>query len=104
MLNLILRNLTKIRAPIYARTFCSEASKAQGTSLADQKDGTIFDLIISKKIKADIIFEDSQCLAFNDVTPQAPVHFLVIPKIRIPRLEDATSDQKDVSFFIYKEN
>ncbi|XP_053685279.1 uncharacterized HIT-like protein Synpcc7942_1390 [Sabethes cyaneus] len=52
---------------------------------------TIFDKIIRKQIPADIIYEDSVCLAFNDVSPQGPVHFLVIPKRRIPKLEDGTA-------------
>jgi len=33
--------------------------------------------IIRKEIPADIVHEDDQCLAFNDVNPQAPVHILV---------------------------
>lgn len=55
---------------------CREAKKAQ--------DGapTIFDKIISKEIPATIIYEDDTALAFRDINPQAPVHFLVIPKHR----------------------
>ncbi len=41
---------------------------------------TIFQKIIDRKIPADIVFEDDRCLAFRDVTPQAPTHVLVIPK------------------------
>lgn len=55
---------------------------------------TIFDKIIKRQIPADIIYEDDKCLAFNDISPQAPVHFLIIPKHRIPKLEDST--QSDV--------
>lgn len=51
---------------------------------------TIFGKIIKHEIPADIIYEDDQCLAFRDVNPQAPVHFLVIPKQAIPRLQDIT--------------
>lgn len=54
---------------------------------------TIFDKIIKKEIPSDIIYEDDKCLAFNDINPQAPVHFLVIPKYRIPMLQDA--NEKD---------
>lgn len=57
---------------------------------------TIFEKIIKKEIKADVIYEDDKCLAFNDVSPQAPVHFLVIPKRKIPMLDDAIADDKDV--------
>ncbi|KAH0776389.1 hypothetical protein KY290_007800 [Solanum tuberosum] len=43
---------------------------------------TIFDKIINKEIPADIIFEDDKVLAFRDINPQAPVHILLIPKVR----------------------
>lgn len=55
---------------------------------------TIFGKIINREIPADIIYEDDQALAFRDVNPQAPVHFLVIPKKPIEKLSDAEeSDQ-----------
>jgi histidine triad (HIT) family protein len=50
--------------------------------LADTEPPTIFDKIIKKEIPANIIYEDDQCLAFRDISPQAPTHFLVIPKNR----------------------
>lgn len=37
-----------------------------------------------------MLHEDDQCLAFYDVTPQAPTHFLVIPKREIATLSDAS--------------
>lgn len=43
-------------------------------------DDCIFCKIISKKIGSDIIYEDDKTIAFRDVNPQAPVHFLVVPK------------------------
>ena len=39
--------------------------------------------ISAKKIPADIIYEDSDAVAFNDINPQAPVHVLIIPKKHI---------------------
>jgi len=54
---------------------------------------TIFSKIIKREIPADILFEDDEVLAFRDVNPQAPVHFLVIPKQPIPTLNDIQSDQ-----------
>jgi len=45
---------------------------------------TIFKRIIDREIPANIIYEDESCLAFTDINPQAPVHFLVIPKKEIP--------------------
>lgn len=40
----------------------------------------LFLKIINREIPADIIYEDDQVLAFKDIAPAAPVHFLVIPK------------------------
>ncbi len=53
---------------------------------------TLFSKIIRREIPADIVYEDDLCLAFRDITPQAPVHILVIPKKPIPKLADATSE------------
>jgi histidine triad (HIT) family protein len=55
---------------------------------------TIFSKIIDREIPADIIHEDEHALAFRDINPQAPVHFLVIPKKPIPKLSDATEEDK----------
>jgi len=54
---------------------------------------TIFSKIIQREIPADILYEDDDVLAFRDVNPQAPVHFLVIPKHPIPTLNDVQPDQ-----------
>src|SRR5436190_23320990 len=40
----------------------------------------IFLKIINKQIPAKIAYEDDQCLAFHDISPQAPVHVLIIPR------------------------
>ncbi|KAG6443904.1 hypothetical protein O3G_MSEX003060 [Manduca sexta] len=81
-------DLSRGSAIAVRRPYSDEVRRAQAQSVA-APGPTIFDKIISKEIKADIIYEDDLCLAFNDISPQAPVHFLVIPKRRIPRLQDA---------------
>jgi histidine triad (HIT) family protein len=53
---------------------------------------TIFSKIINREIPADIIYEDEQVLAFEDINPQAPVHILVIPKKPITRLSECESE------------
>ncbi len=50
---------------------------------------TIFEKIIAREIPAKFIFEDEEIAAFHDVNPQAPVHFLVVPKKVIPRIAQA---------------
>lgn len=57
---------------------------------------TIFDQIIDKKISVNTLYEDEKCMAFQDTAPQAPVHFLVIPKQRIDMLENVTQKDQNV--------
>lgn len=67
---------------------------------------TIFTKIINKEIPADILFEDDDILAFRDINPQAPIHFLVIPKKEIRTLNDIEENDKDLIgklFIIAKE-
>jgi len=54
---------------------------------------TIFDKIISGEIQSDIVYEDSEVLAFRDISPQAPTHILIIPKNNIPTINDL--EEKD---------
>lgn len=46
----------------------------------------IFCKIVNEEIPAQIIYEDELIIAFNDISPVAPVHILVIPKKHIPNL------------------
>jgi histidine triad (HIT) family protein len=73
-----------------------EVSKAKEAVGGEYKEETIFSKIVDKKIPANIIFEDDLCLAFQDVNPQAPTHFLVIPKKRIAMLSSAQASDEQV--------
>lgn len=55
---------------------------------------TIFKRIIDGEIPAEIVKESDDCLAFQDVSPQAPVHVLVIPKKEIRSLADLTDEDQ----------
>jgi len=50
---------------------------------------TLFEKIVTREIPADIIAEGEEWIAFRDIAPQAPVHFLVVPKRCIPRINEA---------------
>ena len=43
----------------------------------------LFCNIVNKKIPADIVYESETVLAFKDISPQAPIHVLIIPKQHI---------------------
>lgn len=51
---------------------------------------SLFQKIADKEIPAKLIYEDETCVAFHDIAPQAPSHFLVIPRKLIPRIAEAT--------------
>ncbi|WP_185236617.1 histidine triad nucleotide-binding protein [Teredinibacter franksiae] len=55
---------------------------------------TLFTKIINGNIPAEILFEDDHCICIRDINPQAPTHVLVIPRKPLPRLVDATEDDK----------
>ena len=63
--------------------------------------GTIFDKIISKDIPAEILYEDELALAFSDINPQAPIHFLVIPKKPIKTINDIQPEDKALVGHLY---
>jgi len=50
---------------------------------------TLFEKIAAREIPATIIAEGEEWIAFRDIAPQAPVHFLVVPKHCIPRINEA---------------
>ena len=48
----------------------------------------LFLKIINREIPAEIVYETDELLAFRDINPQAPVHILIMPKQRIPTIDD----------------
>ena len=57
---------------------------------------TLITKIINGDIPADIVYEDEHCFAIKDIAPKAPTHLLVIPRKPIPRLADASEEDKAV--------
>jgi len=67
---------------------CDEVSRAASASSSPAASPTIFDRILDGSIPASVVYEDEHCLAFRDVSPQAPTHVLVIPKRRVRMLSE----------------
>ena len=60
-------------------------------------DKTIFQQIIDKEIPANIIYEDQVCIIIEDISPQAPVHYLAVPKKMIKGISDLDdTEDKDI--------
>ena len=47
----------------------------------------VFCKIVGGEIDADVVHDEDEVLAFNDINGRAPVHVLVIPKRHVPSLE-----------------
>jgi histidine triad (HIT) family protein len=56
----------------------------------------IFCKIVRGEIPAEKVYEDDDVIAFDDIHPQAPVHFMLVPKRHIGSLAEATADDAPV--------
>jgi histidine triad (HIT) family protein len=56
----------------------------------------IFCKIASGEIPAQVVYEDEQVVAFNDINPVAPVHILLIPRLHIPSFNDIIPEHKEL--------
>ena len=62
----------------------------------------IFCCIAAGEIPSNKLYEDDQLLAFYDLDPQAPTHFLVIPKVHIASVAEITPQNSAVVAHIYE--
>jgi histidine triad (HIT) family protein len=62
---------------------------------------TIFKKIIDREIPADILYEDSQCMAFRDIDPRAPTHVVVIPKKEIASINEIADTDEQIIGHLY---
>jgi diadenosine tetraphosphate (Ap4A) HIT family hydrolase len=56
--------------------------------MSQYDSNNIFAKILRGDIPCDKVYEDDHVLAFNDISPQAPVHILVIPKGQYKAIDD----------------
>lgn len=63
---------------------------------------TLFTRIINREIPADIVYEDEQAIAFNDIDPQAPMHVLIVPKKEIPTINDISEEDEALVGHLYR--
>jgi histidine triad (HIT) family protein len=54
----------------------------------NQMTDCLFCKIAAGVIKPDTVYEDEMVLAFRDISPQAPTHILIIPKVHVATLND----------------
>tara|TARA_B100001175_G_C19347504_1_gene560599 strand:+ start:239 stop:580 length:342 start_codon:yes stop_codon:yes gene_type:complete len=56
------------------------------------EEKSIFEMILNREIESEIIYEDKEIFAINDINPVAPIHVLVIPKKKIRTINDVSKD------------
>lgn len=54
----------------------------------------LFCKIVAGEIPCAKVYEDEICLAFNDISPEAPTHVLIVPRVHFASLDKAGKDQK----------
>ncbi|WP_160670846.1 histidine triad nucleotide-binding protein [Clostridium sp. C8-1-8] len=64
-------------------------------------DDCIFCKIIKGEIPSKKIYEDEDVIAFNDINPEAPIHFLVIPKRHIESVNNIDEESSKVIAHIF---
>ena len=62
----------------------------------------LFCKIVAGEIPSKKLYEDDSVLAFYDIEPKAPVHFLVIPKAHISALSEVDETNSAIIAHIYE--
>lgn len=62
----------------------------------------LFCKIINGEIPSKKLYEDEKILAFYDISPIAPVHFLVIPKQHIASVDAIDADNSAILAYIFQ--
>lgn len=66
----------------------------------------LFCKIIAGEIPSQKVYEDELVYVFNDIDPQAPVHFLIVPKEHICSVDEMKEEHKELIghiFFVAKQ-
>ena len=66
------------------------------------KNDCLFCAIAAGEIPSSRVYEDELCYAFNDIAPQAPTHFLVIPKAHIASVAGISAGNSAVVAHIFE--
>lgn len=62
----------------------------------------IFCNIINGELNTELLYEDDQVIAFKDINPKAPIHFLIVPKKHIETILDLEERNNQLIGHIYQ--
>ena len=66
-----------------------------------EKDDCIFCKIIKKQIPCEMIYEDDKVIGFKDISPQAPIHVVIIPRAHFDDLNCLNEGQSEIIGHIF---
>ena len=69
--------------------------------MSENNENCLFCKIVKKQIPAEIVLETKEVIAFCDIDPKAPIHYLIIPKTHISTINDISEDT--ITNFLYTE-
>lgn len=62
----------------------------------------LFCKIVDGEVPSTRVYEDAMCYAFRDIAPQAPTHFLVVPKVHIGSVAEITAENSAAVAHIFE--
>ena len=65
-------------------------------------DDCLFCKIIKGEIPGEFLYEDNDLVAFKDISPQAPVHLLIVPKEHILSANDINAENSHLIGKVYE--
>lgn len=65
------------------------------------KEDCIFCKIIKKQIPCEIVYEDDKVIGFKDISPQAPVHVVIIPKVHVAGVNNLEEEHNEIIGHIF---
>jgi histidine triad (HIT) family protein len=87
-------SVAPVRSFFFHRSSALLKMSEVGTDAPAPGSDTIFGKISRGELGTKFLHEDDRCVAFSDVNPQAPTHFLVVPKKPLAQLRSATAEDE----------
>ena len=82
--------------------FLEEGKWSDHMNDVGEKNDCLFCRIVEKKVPADIVYESDDLIAFKDIEPRAPIHYLIIPKKHISTINDIDRSNSNIIGLMYE--
>jgi len=82
--------------------FLEEGKWSDHMNEVGENNDCLFCRIVEKKVPADIVYESDDLIAFKDIEPRAPIHYLIIPKKHISTINDIDRSNSNIIGLMYE--